>query len=407
MIKEQLIQARDLIQQKRYDEARAILHTVEHPTAQQWIAKLNRIAPPGESEIGETRPSQDTRQIKALMLEARDLIMQKNYDAAHNILEQINHPTAREWLGKLTMLITAHTAPPEVSTGQLSSRHMPAPAPTAVDSHAPVDPAEHDAILRQAQEALLKDQYEQARTLLAPLKTPEAAFWLEKTGMTRFRTYENIWLDMFRYELPPTAKANPDSWACRTCGRKANQALSCPKRDQNPCPIKISTRSIEEPRRLALLLQALYLDQHEAIETIIIHIETTQLAHWRTELKWQLENMNQVDVRRAAIEDAIPLLDRHIRTRLEESKEAVKTRTESKPVAIIQPPAQPTQPAQYTAVQAKPSSQPAPALTLGSVTRQRDTQQQVPPQAVYITQKPDKPILKQIVNTLIRFFINQ
>lgn len=44
-VKEKLTKARDLIQDKRYDEARAILRTVDHPTALEWLSKIDQIAP--------------------------------------------------------------------------------------------------------------------------------------------------------------------------------------------------------------------------------------------------------------------------------------------------------------------------------------------------------------------------
>lgn len=46
MSKEKLTEARTLIQQKRYDAARAILESMPNdPTAQQWLVKLDEIAP--------------------------------------------------------------------------------------------------------------------------------------------------------------------------------------------------------------------------------------------------------------------------------------------------------------------------------------------------------------------------
>ena len=45
MSKQKLSAARELIREKHYDEARAILKTVDHPTAKQWLAKLDQIAP--------------------------------------------------------------------------------------------------------------------------------------------------------------------------------------------------------------------------------------------------------------------------------------------------------------------------------------------------------------------------
>lgn len=46
MSREKLLQARSLIQEKRFDEARIILRSMPNdPTAQKWLAKLNEIAP--------------------------------------------------------------------------------------------------------------------------------------------------------------------------------------------------------------------------------------------------------------------------------------------------------------------------------------------------------------------------
>jgi dolichol kinase len=45
MIKQQMLEARQLIANKRYDEARAILVQVDHPTAEKWLTKLNYVAP--------------------------------------------------------------------------------------------------------------------------------------------------------------------------------------------------------------------------------------------------------------------------------------------------------------------------------------------------------------------------
>jgi hypothetical protein len=43
--KAKMLEARRLIEAKQYDEARAILRTIQHPTAEQWLAKLDAIAP--------------------------------------------------------------------------------------------------------------------------------------------------------------------------------------------------------------------------------------------------------------------------------------------------------------------------------------------------------------------------
>lgn len=46
MSREALLEARELIKAKRYDEARFILKSIDHPTAREWLAKLDQIAPP-------------------------------------------------------------------------------------------------------------------------------------------------------------------------------------------------------------------------------------------------------------------------------------------------------------------------------------------------------------------------
>jgi len=54
-IKDQMLGAKNLIQQRRYDEARAILKTIQHPTSQKWLAKLEQIHPEKKSESPKRR----------------------------------------------------------------------------------------------------------------------------------------------------------------------------------------------------------------------------------------------------------------------------------------------------------------------------------------------------------------
>lgn len=44
-VKERMMKARSLIQAMEYEQARAILKTVDHPTAKQWLAKIDAITP--------------------------------------------------------------------------------------------------------------------------------------------------------------------------------------------------------------------------------------------------------------------------------------------------------------------------------------------------------------------------
>jgi hypothetical protein len=45
MSKQKLAAAKELIKEKHYTEARAILKTMDHPTAKKWLAKLDEISP--------------------------------------------------------------------------------------------------------------------------------------------------------------------------------------------------------------------------------------------------------------------------------------------------------------------------------------------------------------------------
>jgi hypothetical protein len=45
MSRAKMMYARGLIQEKQYKEARAILENIDHPTAREWLEKLNRIDP--------------------------------------------------------------------------------------------------------------------------------------------------------------------------------------------------------------------------------------------------------------------------------------------------------------------------------------------------------------------------
>jgi hypothetical protein len=55
----ELSAARDLIQQRRYAEARALLQTINHPTATQWLAKLDQIDPPTRASVIAPLPARE------------------------------------------------------------------------------------------------------------------------------------------------------------------------------------------------------------------------------------------------------------------------------------------------------------------------------------------------------------
>lgn len=53
-VKEQMLKAKALIQAKRYEEARKLLRQIDHPTAREWLAKLDARVP---ASRGKARPA--------------------------------------------------------------------------------------------------------------------------------------------------------------------------------------------------------------------------------------------------------------------------------------------------------------------------------------------------------------
>jgi hypothetical protein len=284
------IQAHELIKDKRYDEARALLRQIDHPTAREWLAKLDKLAPeppapvPSPAVQAEPEPPPPTPPPGDQLLAARELLTAKRYDEARALLREIDHPTAREWLAKVDKL-----APEPVTD-------LPAPA------------AQHDEIVREAQRLLLQGEYDRVREMLKPLNTRVAAFWRDKTAVNQFRSHENLWLDMFRYDLLSGPPADPAAWKCPVCLRKLDQAPQCPQRGESSCPMKLVTREIEEPRRLALILEALQHDQAQSIDKLAGSTGVARLENWRDALVWQRDRLLEPDIRRPAIEAAIALL---------------------------------------------------------------------------------------------------
>jgi hypothetical protein len=86
-----LKKAKALIQQKRYDDARAILLTISNnPTAKSWLNKLEK--------RGASPPDDSSQRLQ----KARKYIQAENFDAARQILMPIaSNPTAQRWLQKI------------------------------------------------------------------------------------------------------------------------------------------------------------------------------------------------------------------------------------------------------------------------------------------------------------------
>ena len=51
MSKAKLQYARELIQEKQYAKARAVLKEIDHPTAYKWLSKLDELDPPTRARI--------------------------------------------------------------------------------------------------------------------------------------------------------------------------------------------------------------------------------------------------------------------------------------------------------------------------------------------------------------------
>lgn len=130
MFEEKLAQAHQLIRRKQYEQARRVLQGVDHPTARQWLARIDQIVPPlpaaapMENVIvslsadsppvpppSSAKVPPMTPAIKQQMQAARDLINKGRYDEACAILASLNHPTAIQWLNTLNEKLAAGIEP--------------------------------------------------------------------------------------------------------------------------------------------------------------------------------------------------------------------------------------------------------------------------------------------------------
>lgn len=314
-----MLQARELILQKRFDEARAILRQVDHPAAAAWLEKLDKIAPEArpaapEEESQQVPPAKQAHSTPRKQLEtARELILQKKFDEARAILAALDHPTARKWLQKLDDI-----APP---------------APVEAGD-ADIPRAEQEAQLITAQELVLSSKFDAAKAILDRLTIPEAVLWQNKTQMNKFREFQSVWLDMYDYGLDP-ARQPPDlgAWRCAVCGRDIEAAALCPQRGHSPCPMQIQERAIAEPNRLALILGGIYMGETRNIKPLLKGMTVKQLAHWRGALEEQLRGLWERDIRRPTLETAVILL-----RQLEETRKLTASGMTAPPSHAEQPP---------------------------------------------------------------------
>lgn len=57
MSKAKFAAAKELIDEKKYGEARAILRTIDHPTAREWETKLDRLSPQATKSVAIPTPA--------------------------------------------------------------------------------------------------------------------------------------------------------------------------------------------------------------------------------------------------------------------------------------------------------------------------------------------------------------
>ncbi len=101
---QQLMQARQLIADKQYDAAKAILRELpDNAMAQEWLAKL------------ESAPSDEVR---AVLAQAQGLIKQRQFAEARAALAGIaDNPTAQKWLAQIDQAAAAAESPIAPLTG--------------------------------------------------------------------------------------------------------------------------------------------------------------------------------------------------------------------------------------------------------------------------------------------------
>ncbi len=63
MSKAKFAAAKEFIDEKKYDEARSILKTIDHPTAREWEAKLDKLSSPSTAKTAEPAPKKGNRLI--------------------------------------------------------------------------------------------------------------------------------------------------------------------------------------------------------------------------------------------------------------------------------------------------------------------------------------------------------
>jgi hypothetical protein len=136
-IKVQLQQAHTLIKEKQFQQARRLLIGIDHPLAEEWLARIDTLvaqeadkarvkkmqaassSPAVEADraprraqkqvVSPARPAKPKareapltpEQTKERLVKAGELMKRQQYDEARTILEKLDHPKAAEWLARL------------------------------------------------------------------------------------------------------------------------------------------------------------------------------------------------------------------------------------------------------------------------------------------------------------------
>lgn len=88
--------AKELIDEKRYDEARALLKTIDHPTAAKWLDRLDVIAPATQAIAIKARKKPTRLQMVLLIVGLLIIglfilaLIQQSQMAHQNYLDTIN-----------------------------------------------------------------------------------------------------------------------------------------------------------------------------------------------------------------------------------------------------------------------------------------------------------------------------
>ena len=110
MSKQKMLAARELIQEKRYAEARALLKTIDDPKAQEWLKKLDAIAPEKKKSGGRLVYITAAVVLLAVVVIVVTLVMRQNNaeNANQNAAAQV--PTQMELPSEITAIPTGQVA---------------------------------------------------------------------------------------------------------------------------------------------------------------------------------------------------------------------------------------------------------------------------------------------------------